>query len=93
MQKAYAKIVSKWVRSGDKNPNVEVWGIKTESGHVFESCGNYDKHLAYPDPIQNVKDAEIGKKYVIVFGKSVSYPIPTLIGIEVKKKKISKEVF
>ena len=74
-------VVKTWCRPGDRNPNILIFGIRTKDGSVYETCGNYGKHEAYPNPIEDIKSIRVGEEYVIVWGPGKSYPTPTFIGI------------
>ena len=81
MKKATVTIVDKWIRPGDINPKIKVYGIKTKSGHIFETCGNFGRFQTYPDPCKDVENITLNKTYEIAYGNAVSYEHRTLIGI------------
>lgn len=83
MHEEKGKIVKKWIRPGDRNPNVNIYGIETDTGHIMETCGNYGNFQTYPDPIGDWEKLELGEAYVLVYGSKVSYPHDTLIGAQV----------
>ena len=80
----YAKVevINKYVRPGDYNRNVKVYGIVTRSGHKLETCGNLGGHKTHSNTLSDWDSIKVGSKIDVAYGKgSGKYPL-TFIGVK-----------